>query len=138
MKTKLNVYLNFRNSTRKVMEFYHSILGGELTMNTFKEYNVSQDPSEDDKIMHALLECENGVTIMAADVPNSMNLEEGSNFNLSLSGDNEPELRSYFEKLSTGGTISQPLEKSPWGDIFGMFKDKFGISWLVNIIHVKN
>jgi PhnB protein len=138
MKTKLNVYLNFRNSTRKVMEFYHSILGGELTMNTFKEYNVSQDPSEDDKIMHALLESENGVTIMAADVPNSMNLEEGSNFNLSLSGDNEPELRSYFEKLSTGGTISQPLEKSPWGDIFGMFKDKFGISWLVNIIHGKN
>ena len=52
---------------------------------------------------------------------------------MSLSGDNETELRGYYEKLSADGTIGMPLEKAPWGDMFGMFTDKFGVSWLVNI-----
>jgi PhnB protein len=52
---------------------------------------------------------------------------------MSLSGDNEKELRSYFEKLSTGGQIAMPLEKAPWGDTFGMCTDRFGVNWMVNI-----
>ena len=52
---------------------------------------------------------------------------------MSLSGDNEVELKSYFEKLLTGGNITMPLDKAPWGDTFGMLTDKFGVSWLVNI-----
>jgi PhnB protein len=52
---------------------------------------------------------------------------------MSLSGDNEAELRTYFMKLSAGGTVTMPLEKAPWGDTFGMCTDKFGVAWLVNI-----
>jgi len=52
---------------------------------------------------------------------------------MSLSGNNEAELRGYFEKLSSGGMITMPLEKAPWGDTFGMLTDQFGISWMVNI-----
>jgi PhnB protein len=133
MPAKLNPYLNFKDSTRQAMEFYKSIFGGELRLSTFKDYHVSTDPSEDDKIMHAELNNGNGIDFMAADTPNRMGYHPGSNFNMSLSGDDEAELKAYFTKLSVGGRVSQPLEKAPWGDSFGMCTDKFGINWFVNI-----
>jgi len=133
MQTKLTPYLNFRKNTRDVMAFYQTVFGGKLTMNTFKEFGVSQDPAEEDKIMHSMLEAENGMTLMAADVPNSMDVQPGTNISITLSGDNEEELTRFYNMLSAGGTVMQPLEKAPWGDSFGMFVDKFGINWMVNI-----
>jgi PhnB protein len=115
------------------MEFYQSVFGGRLAMTTFKEFHASQDPGDDNKIMHAMLEADNGITLMAADTPNGMGYSAGTNISVSLSGDNEAELRGYWEKLSAGSTITVPLEKAPWGDTFGMLTDKFGIEWLVNI-----
>lgn len=133
MQSRLNPYLSFKDNAREAMEFYKTVFGGKLDMNTFKEFQASEDPSEDDKIMHAMLEAENGITFMAADTPNRMAYQPGTNISMSLSGDNEAELRRYFEKLSAGGTVTQPLEKAPWGDAFGMCTDKFGINWMVNI-----
>jgi PhnB protein len=133
MPTKLNPYLNFRDNTREAMEFYKSVFGGKLTLSTFKEFGASQDPSEADKIMHSVLEADNGITFMAADTPNHMEYKPGTTFNMSLSGDNEAELRGYFEKLAADGSIAMPLEKAPWGDTFGMVVDKYGVQWLVNI-----
>jgi PhnB protein len=133
MKTLLNPYLEFKDNARQAMEFYQTVFGGELRMNTFKEYHASEDPSEDNKIMHAMLEAENGITFMAADTPNRMEHHPGTNFSVSLSGDNHAELSAYYQKLSVGGTINQPLEQAPWGDTFGMLTDKFGIKWMVNI-----
>jgi PhnB protein len=68
-------------------------------MSTFKEYNASQDPSEDNKVMHAMLEADNGITFMASDTPNRMEYKAGTNYSMSLSGDNEAELKGYFERL---------------------------------------
>lgn len=133
MPTKLNPYLNFKDNTREAMEFYHTVFGGKLAMSTFKDYHASQDPSEDNKIMHAQLEAGDGITIMASDTPAHMEYRTGTDYSMSLTGDNEAELRGYFEKLSEGGTVSMPLEKAIWGDTFGMLTDKFGVSWLVNI-----
>jgi PhnB protein len=87
--------------------------------------------------MHATLEADNGIVFMASDTPNNLEYRTGTNMSMSLSGDNEAELRAYYEQLSAGGTISMPLEKAPWGDTFGMFTDKFGVSWLVNIASPK-
>ena len=133
MQTKLNPYLSFKDNAREAMEFYKTVFGGKLTMSTFKEYHASQDPSEDEKIMHSVLEADNGITFMASDTPNRMEYNPGTNYSMSLSGDNETELRTYFEKLSAGGNLTMPLEKAPWGDTFGMLTDKFGVPWLVNI-----
>ena len=115
------------------MNFYKTVFGGELRMNTFKEFHASQDPKEDNKIMHAELEAPNGIKFMAADTPAGMRHRAGSNISMSLSGENEAELSRYFQKLSAGGTITMPLEKAPWGDTSEMCKAKFGISWMVNI-----
>jgi PhnB protein len=137
MQTRLNPYLNFKDNARQAMEFYHTVFGGKLTMNTFKEFHASQDPSEDEKIMHAVLEADNGIVFMAADTPNGMEYRAGTTMNMSLSGDNETALRGYYEKLAAGGTVRMPLEKAPWGDTFGMLSDKFGVAWLVNIAGAK-
>ena len=133
MQSKLNPYLSFKENTREAMEFYRTVFGGKLELSTFKELHASQDPSEDNKIMHSVLEAENGITIMASDTPNRMEYRAGTNMSMSLSGDNEAELKAYFEKLSAGGTVTMPLEKAIWGDSFGMCTDKFGVQWLVNI-----
>src|SRR5512133_3000248 len=118
MQTKLNPYFNFKDNTREAMTFYQTVFGGKLAMNTFKDYHASEDSSEDNKIMHALLEADNGITLMAADTPNRMEYRPASNGSMSLSGDNESELRAYFEKLSAGGMVTMPLEKAVWGDTF--------------------
>lgn len=137
MQSKLNPYLNFRDTTREAMEFYKTVFGGTLEMHTYEEYHASQDPTENDKIMHSMLEAANGITFMAADTPNAMEFKPGNNISMSLSGDNDAELRGYFEKLSDGGTIIMPLAAAPWGDTFGMLTDKFGVQWMVNVAGAK-
>jgi PhnB protein len=99
-------------------------------MSTFGESGMMKDGPEANNIMHAQLIADNGMLLMASDTPDHMQYKPGTNVSISLSGDNESELKGYWEKLSEGGTISQPLEKAPWGDQFGMFTDKFGIQWL--------
>jgi PhnB protein len=133
MQSQLNPYINFKDNTRAAMEFYHSVFGGKLNIGTFKEFNASQDPSEDNLIMHSQLEDDNGIILMASDTPNRMEYRPGTNMSVSLSGDNEAELTEYYNKLSDGGTVTMPLQKAMWGDSFGMFVDKFGVQWLVNI-----
>jgi PhnB protein len=133
MTTRLNPYLNFRDTAREAMDFYQSVFGGELTSSTFGEFQASDDPAEQDKIMHSMLITDNGLVLMASDTPNRMDHTPGTNFSISLSGEDDAELRGYWEKLSAGGTITMPLNQAPWGDTFGMCVDKFGISWLVNI-----
>jgi len=128
----LNPYLNFNGNAREAMEFYRDVFGGELNVSTFGEYGQS-DPGVADRVMHAQLETDRGFTLMASDTPPGMDRTEGTNISISLSGDDEAELRGYFDKLSAGGEVGMPLEKQVWGDFFGDCTDKFGIKWLVNI-----
>jgi PhnB protein len=114
------------------MEFYKSVFGGTLSLTPFGEFG-SQDPPIADKIMHGMLETDSGFTLMGADTPPDTEHTPGNNIAVSLSGDNADELRTYWQKLSDGGTVSVPLEKQMWGDEFGMCVDQFGIPWMVNI-----
>jgi PhnB protein len=131
MASRLNPYISFNGNAREAMEFYTSVFGGELTTSTFGEYGDTGPGS--DGIMHAQLETPSGYTIMAADTPEGMPYEPGTNIAVSLSGDDSDELRGYWTKLSDGGTVAVPLEKQMWGDEFGQLTDRFGIGWLVNI-----
>lgn len=133
MSTRLNPYLGFRDSAREAMEFYQSVFGGELTVSTFAEMHASEDPAEQNKVMHSMLETDAGLVLMGADTPNSMDLASNSNISISLSGDDDPQLRGYWDKLTDGGKVIEPLMKAPWGDSFGMCVDRFGVMWLVNI-----
>jgi PhnB protein len=134
MPTVLNPYLGFRDNAREAMNFYQSVFGGELTLSTFGEFQASEDPAETDKIMHGMLTTRQGMVLMGADTPNSMEYTPGGSISVSVSGDDEGELRGYWDKLSgDGGNVTVPLEQAPWGDIFGMCTDRFGVAWLVNV-----
>ena len=134
MSTTLNPYLNFRGDAREAMEFYRDALGGELEMATFKDFHASQDPSEDDQVMHAKLTSPHGFILLGSDRPERMPFTPGDNISISIGGEeHRAELEGYFAKLSEGGTVLQPLTASSWGDSFGMLTDRFGITWLVNI-----
>jgi PhnB protein len=133
MPSKLNPYLNFDGKAKEAMEFYKNAFGGTLTLSTFKDGGMPHEPADAAKIMHAMLIAENGMTLMASDTPPHVKHNPGTNISMSLSGDNEEELKGYWDKLSVGAKIDMPLAKAPWGDTFGMLTDKFGIAWLVNI-----
>lgn len=133
MQSTLCPYISFNGNAREAMEFYHDILGGDLDMSTFSDYHMEVDnPLDATRIMHSSLQTPFG-TVMAADVPSSMDYMPGNNFSLSMSGEDKEELRDIWDELSTGGTITMPMEKQVWGDEFGVVTDKFGVSWMVNI-----
>lgn len=135
MTAQLNTYLGFKGEARAAMNFYQSVFGGEIVQSTFGEFHASEDPAEQDLIMHSQLTTDGGLVFMAADSPSVMPYEKGNNFSMSLSGasDDETELTGYFEGLSEGGQVLEPLVRAPWGDTFGMVKDRFDITWMVNI-----
>jgi PhnB protein len=132
MATKLNPYLAFPGTAREAMQFYESVFGGTLTLNTFGETGAEGVP-DPDQIMHASLEAPNGLTLMASDMPPGMEWSSGNSIAISLSGEDAGQLRGYWEALSGGGTVTMPLEMQMWGDEFGMCTDRFGMPWMVNI-----
>jgi PhnB protein len=132
MASRLNPYISFDGNARQAMEFYQSVFGGDLALNTFGESGAPDVP-DPDKIMHSQLETDSGYTLMASDLPPGMDHRPGTTIAVSLSGDDGDELRGYWAKLSDSGTVTMPMEKQMWGDEFGMCTDKFGVDWLVNI-----
>ena len=135
MATRLNPYLTFRDTAREALEHYRSVLGGELTLSTFGELGGVEDASERDKIMHGQLETPAGFTLMASDTPAAMEVVPGTDRWISLSGggEDDAELRGYWDGLLEGGTVVEPLTTAPWGAAFGMLVDRFGVRWMVNI-----
>ncbi|MDO5752725.1 VOC family protein [Arthrobacter sp.] len=136
MATHLNPYLSFRDNAREAMEFYQTVFGGTLEVTTFGEFNMAQDPADTDKVMHSMLTSNGGLVLMGSDAPSSMDsreLSHGTDHTVSLSGEDETELRGYWDKLSDGGQVAMPFEKAPWGDTFGMCTDKFGVPWMINV-----
>ena len=133
MSTRLNPYISFRGQAREALEFYRTALGGEVNISTFGDFGASDDPAEKDQVMHGQLETPSGLTLMVADIPASMSRTVGDNISVSLSGEDDAELRGYWVKLAVDAQSTMGLNTAPWGDTFGMLTDKFGINWMVNI-----
>ena len=133
MASLLNPYLAFDGQANEAMEFYKDVFGGELNVHRFGD-SGPQEGVNPDGVMHAQLQTKAGFTLMASDMPPGMPLQAGNNMSISLSGEDEAELRGYWDALSGSGTETVPLEKQVWGDTFGMCVDKFGVAWMVNIV----
>lgn len=133
MSTRLNPYLAFDGNAREAMEFYQSVFGGELNVMSFGDMGGMGMPEEaHSQVMHSDLMVNDGVTLMGSDQGGSSE-PVAANGSTSLSGDDEPTLRGWWEGLSAGGTVTLPLEQAPWGDYFGQLTDRFGIAWMFNI-----
>jgi PhnB protein len=127
----LNPYLNLDGRAAEAITFYADVFGGTTSIMTFGQ--MGAEGPEADKVMHGQLETDSGITLMVSDFPPGMTRQHGNDVTISLSGDDEATLRSWWEKLSAGGTVETPLEKQMWGDTFGACTDRFGVDWLVNI-----
>ena len=133
MAIRLNPYISFTDNAQQAMEFYQSVFGGNLTISRFGEFGAGT-PGESDKVMHAMLQTDGGLTLMASDTPEGMEHRPGNNISISLSGDSGEELHAHWKRLSEGGTGTMPMAKQPWGDEFGMCVDRFGVHWMVDIV----
>ena len=134
----LNPYINFNGNAEEAFNFYKSVFGGEFALLIrFKDMPHHEKPlSENDakKIMHIALPIGKGNILMATDFLEGMGQKmiEGNRYSLSLNVQSREEADKLFNGLSNGGQVEVPIADSPWGSYFGMFKDKFGINWMVD------
>ncbi len=128
-------YLMFNGNAREALEFYHSCMGGKVSIMAFKDAPMPSDPAMQDRVMHGMLE-NDALSFMASD---SMQGEvaHGTTVHLCVSGTDHERLTEMFTKLSAGGKVTRKLEKAFWGDTFGMFTDKFGFEWMFSITEKK-
>jgi PhnB protein len=129
-------YLTFNGNTEEAFNFYKSVLGGEFgNLQRFGDNDFGGPPmseADQEKIMHVSLESDLG-TLMGNDHMEFMGpFQTGNNIALSLHPESEEQAKEIFEGLSKDGEVIMPLEKAPWGALFGMLIDPFGIKWLVN------
>ena len=134
---QINPYINFNGNAEEAFAFYKSVFGGEFAkIMRFKDLSSPEFPvTENDanKIMHIALPIGKNI-LMANDVPESMGLtnENENRSKISISAESKEEADKLFNGLSVGGQIEAPIGDSPWGSYFGMFRDKYGIEWMVD------
>jgi PhnB protein len=132
----INPYINFNGNAEEAFNFYKSVFGGEFgSVVRFKDLESPEFPvsAEDaNKIMRITLPI-GGNTLIANDVPKSMGpVNENENRSkISVSAESRAEADKIFTGLSAGGTVEMPMDESPWGTYFAMFRDQFGIEWTV-------
>lgn len=133
----INPHINFNGNCEEAFHFYQSVFGGEFAMiMRFKDMASPEQPvseKEADKIMHIALPI-GGNILMGNDVPEFMGKvnEMENRSKISISAASKEEADKLFSGLSAGGTIEVPIDESPWGSYFGMFRDKYGIEWMVD------
>lgn len=131
MTSILNPYLHLDGDAREALDFYQSVFGGELRVMTYGDMGTEGELAS--RVMHGQLSAPNGLTLMVSDGGLGEAVERGNAWSLSLSGDDDAELRGWFEALAAGGEVTLPLEKQMWGDVYGQLTDRFGTPWMVNI-----
>ena len=135
---QINPYIHFNGNAEEAFTFYKSVFGGEFAMIVrFKDMEMAGHPiseNEADKIMHIALPIGNSSLLMGSDTPEFMGKhnENENRSKISISAESKEEADQLFSGLSVGGQIEMPIADSPWGSYFGMFRDKYGIEWMVD------
>ena len=133
----INVHLNYNGNAEEAFTFYKSVFGGEFSKITrlkdLESPDFPVDEKDADKIMHIALPIGNN-TLMANDVPSFLGTvsENENRSKIAVSAESREEADKLFNGLSAGGTVEMPIQDSPWGSYFGMFRDKYGIEWMID------
>lgn len=127
-------HLNFRGQAREALQFYRSVFGGKIVVRTYADAWSVTDPSEANQVMWGQVASEDGFRIMAFDVPSSRPWSPGeAAFFVSLISESETEIASRWSLLGDGGSVLHPLEPAQWSPLYGMLKDRFGITWVLSV-----
>jgi PhnB protein len=133
---EINPHINFNGNAEEAFQFYQSVFGGDFAkIMRFKDLASDEFPvaeHEANKIMHIVLPIGNSI-LMANDVPEILGRtnENENRSKIVISAESKEEADKLFHGLSAGGQIEMPISESPWGSYFGMFRDKYGIEWMV-------
>ena len=140
---QINPHINFNGNAEEAFTFYKSVFGGEFAkIIRFKDLSGPEfqpTPKEANKIMHIALPIGKNI-LMANDVPKYMGRtnENENRSKISIRADSKEEADKLFNGLSVGGQIEAPIGESPWGTYFGMFRDKYGIEWMIDFEPIHN
>lgn len=132
----ISPYINFNGNAEEAFNFYQSVFGGEFTsVVRFKDVASAEYPvpeNEADKIMRIVLPI-GGSMLIANDVPESMGRvsESENRSKIAITAESKEEADRIFTGLSAGGAVEVPMDESPWGTYFAMFRDQYGIEWTV-------
>ena len=132
----INPYINFNGNAEEAFGFYKSVFGGEFTkIIRFKDIASDEFPvseKEANKILRIGLPI-GGNVLIANDVPEALGRvsENENRSKIAVTAESKAEAERIFEGLSEGGEVEMPMDKSPWGTYFAMFRDKYGIEWTV-------
>jgi len=133
----INPYINFNGNAEEAFTFYKSVFGGEFAkVMLFKDLSDPGFPissAEEHKIMHIALPIGKNI-LMGNDIPEFMGQvnENENRSKIAISAETREEAEKLFNGLSEGGNVEMPMEDSPWGSYFGMFRDKYGIEWMID------
>ncbi len=132
----INPHINFNGNAEEAFTFYQSVFGGEFSrLVRFKDMASPEmpiAPHEEHKIMHIELSIGPNY-LMGNDVPELMGRtnEHENRSKISVSTESREEADKIFSGLSEGGVVEMPMDTAPWGTYFGMFRDKYGIEWMI-------
>jgi len=148
MSIQTTTHLNFRGDARAALEFYQSVFGGHIVINSYQDFGMPADAPGAGKVVFGLVAAENGFTVMGYDVPgrteggisgggatrreNSATITDQALF-ISIGSDSLEELQGYWNELSVDAVIVEPLAASAWSAGFGMLTDRFGVTWSVSV-----
>jgi len=147
MSITTTTHLNFRSDARTALEFYRTVFGGQVSIATYGDFGMPEDAPESDKVVFGQLESEDGFRVMAYDVPGasatsspggSTRRENGVTltdqpFFVSVRSTALEEAQGYWDKLSVGASVIEPLAASAWSPGFGMLTDAFGVTWILDV-----
>lgn len=149
MSVQTTPHLNFRGDARQALEFYQSVFGGHLVVNTYADFGMPAEIPGADTVVFGLVAAENGFRIMAYDIPgqtaggiagggstrreNNTTITDQALF-VSLSSPTLEELQGYWDGLAVDATVVEPLAASAWSAGFGMLTDRFGVTWSVSVV----
>ena len=147
MTIQTTTHLNFRGDAREALEFYQSIFGGHLVVNTYADFGMPADLPGSEKVVFGLVAAENGFRVMGYDVPgqnegqiagggstrreNNTTITDQALF-VSIGSESLTELQGYWDLLSVDAVIVEPLAASAWSAGFGMLTDRFGVTWSIS------
>ncbi|OEO28250.1 bleomycin resistance protein [Devosia insulae DS-56] len=134
MTIKTTTHLNFSGDARAARAFYQSVFGGQQAVVSYRDAGAVQNPDEADQVMWGQVEAESGFRIMAYDVPSRLSWNPGEiPVFVSVRGSDADEVTGYWQKLAADSTILQPLAPAGWSPLYGMLRDRFGITWVLDV-----
>jgi len=134
MAITTTTHLNFRGDARAALEFYRSVFGGELTAFTYADAHRADEVPEPDQLTWGQVVSDAGFRVMAYDVQTARDYDPGANpVFVSVRGADADEIAGYWERLADGATVIDPIGPAQWAPLYGMLRDRFGVTWVLDV-----